>query len=286
MSRVYLGYDRRTGGPVAVKVLADHLSGHQQFVNRFYREAVLARTLSHPSLVRGLDHGFDPAARGHFLVLEFVDGPTARAVVERSGRLPPGVAVRVGCDVATALGHMHACGYVHRDVKPENVFLQPTPPAKLGDLGLAKRTAGDAPLTAANQGVGTPHYMSYEQAVNAALVDGRSDLFSLGASLYHLLTGRVPYPNPEGQPTSRLVAVTPASRVCPDVPPSLDPVLERMLAGDPRRRYQTADDVITALTDAGVACPDAEYTEYVALARGATPLPATELPTRVDFPAA
>jgi serine/threonine-protein kinase len=128
--------------------------------------------------------------------------------------------------------------------------------------------------------------MSYEQAVNAALVDGRSDLFSLGASLYHLLTGRVPYPNPEGQPTSRLVAVTPASRVCPDVPPSLDPVLERMLAGDPRRRYQTADDVITALTDAGVACPDAEYTEYVALARGATPLPATELPTRVDFPAA
>lgn len=283
MSRVYLGYCRKTDRPVAVKVLADHLSGDQQFVNRFYREAVLSRSLFHPALVRGFDHGFDTTSSAHFLAMEFVDGPTARAVTERTGRLPPGVAVRVTADVAMALEYMHARGYVHRDVKPENVLLQPTPPAKLGDLGLAKRTAGDSALTAANQGVGTPHYMSYEQALNAALVDGRSDVYSLGATLYHLLTGKVPYPDSESQPASRLAAVIPASRLCPDVPLALDLVLERMLAGDPRRRYQTAADVISALTAAGPACSDAEYTEYVTRTRDAAPATA-EHPTRVDPP--
>jgi serine/threonine protein kinase len=282
MSRVYLGYDQKVARPVAVKVLAGHLSGDQQFVNRFYREAVLARSLFHPGLVRGFDHGYDPAAAAHFLALEFVDGPTALAVGERTGRLPPGVAVRVTTDVAMALEYMHARGYVHRDVKPENVLLQPTPPAKLGDLGLAKRTAGDTALTAANQGVGTPHYMSYEQAVNAALVDGRSDVYSLGATLYHLLTGQVPYPHSESKPASRLGAVIPASRVCGDVPLALDLVLERMLAGDPRRRYQTAAEVIAALSAAGPACSDGEYTEYVTRARDAAP-PTAEQPTRV-FP--
>ncbi len=282
MSRVYLGYCRKTDRPVAVKVLADHLSGDQQFVNRFYREAVLARSLFHPALVRGFDHGFDPAAAAHFLSLEFVDGPTARAVNERTGRMPPGVAVRITTDVAMALEYLHARGYVHRDVKPENVLLQPTPPAKLGDLGLAKRTTGDAALTAANQGVGTPHYMSYEQSLNAALVDGRSDVYSLGATLYHLLTGQVPFPHSESQPASRLGAVTPASRVCADVPLALDLVLERMLASDPRRRYQTAAEVIAALSAAGPACSDAEYTEYVTRTRHAGP-PTAEQPTRV-FP--
>jgi serine/threonine protein kinase len=281
MSRVYLGYCQKTARQVAVKVLADHLSGDQRFVNRFYREAVLARSLFHPALVRGFDHGFDPAAAAHFLALEFVDGPTARAVIERTGRMPPGIAVRVTADVATALEYMHARGYVHRDVKPENVFLQPSSPAKLGDLGLAKRTAGDTALTAANQGVGTPHYMSYEQAVNAALVDGRSDVYSLGATLYHLLTGKVPYPDSESQPASRLSAVIPASRVCRDVPLALDLVLERMLAGDPRRRYQTAAEVIAALSAAGPASSDAEYTEYVTRTRDAAP-PTAEQPTRVD----
>lgn len=285
MSRVYLGYCRKTGRQVAVKVLADHLSGDQRFVNRFYREAVLSRSLAHPALVRGLDHGFDTAAPAHFLALEFVDGPTARAVIERTGRLPPTVAVRLTADVAMALEYMHARGYVHRDVKPENVFLQPAPPAKLGDLGLAKRTAGDTALTAANQGVGTPHYMSYEQSRNAALVDGRSDVYSLGATLYHLLTGRVPFPDSESKPDSRLVSAVPASRVCPDVPAELDTVIERMLAGDPRRRYQTAAEVIAALTDVGPACSDAEYTEYVTRTRDAAPA-AAEHPTRVEPPAA
>jgi serine/threonine-protein kinase len=281
MSRVYLGYSHDTGGPVAVKVLANHLSGSQQFVDRFYREAVLSRTLAHPALVRGIAHGFDPTAAAHYLALEFIDGPTARAVVVNTGRLPVAVAVRVTADVATALGYLHDRGYVHRDVKPENVLLQPAPPAKLGDLGLAKRTADDAALTAVNQGVGTPHYMSYEQSLNAALVDGRSDVFSLGATLYHLLTGQVPYPDSERRPDSRLAAVLPASRVCPEVPLALDLVLERMLAADPRRRYQTAADVIKALAAAGPPCSAAEYTEYVTRTRDAAPPPA-EHPTRVD----
>jgi serine/threonine-protein kinase len=263
MSEVFLGYDPTALRPAAVKVLADHLAGTQQFVNRFYREAILTRRLAHPSLIRGLAHGFDPAANKHFLVLELVDGPTAQAVLERSGRFPPGVAVRITLDVAAALGYLHDHRLVHRDVKPENVLLQPAPPAKLADLGLAKRVATDGHLTAANEGFGTPHYMPFEQAVNAALADARSDVFALGATLYHLLTGRVPFPDADADPSAPRPPFEPAHAVCAEVPAALDPVLGRMLAADPRGRFQSAAEVAAALERAGPVCTAGEYTAFV-----------------------
>src|SRR5438067_3881436 len=139
MSTVFLSYDVASGRPVAVKLLADHLAHSRDFVNRFYREARLSRLLAHPNLVQGLAAGYDPAAAKHYLILEFIDGPTAHAALGRLGRFPVGVAVRVGIDIARALAFLPSRRYVHRDVKPDNVLLHPRGVAKPAAPGLASR---------------------------------------------------------------------------------------------------------------------------------------------------
>ncbi|HEV3383347.1 MAG TPA: serine/threonine-protein kinase, partial [Gemmata sp.] len=181
MSTVFLSYDVSAGCPVAVKLLADHLCHSREFVSRFYREAHLSRLLSNPFLVRGFSAGYDPTVAKHYLILEYVDGPTAQTALNRLGRFPVGMAVKIGLDIAQALSFLHTRHYIHRDVKPDNILFHPSGTAKLADLGLAKRLNDDAHLTAVSQGVGTSYYMSYEQSVNANFVDGRSDIFALGA---------------------------------------------------------------------------------------------------------
>ncbi len=250
MSTVYLSYDVAAGLPVAVKLLADHLAHSREFVSRFYREAHLSRHLSHPHLIQGLAAGYDPNAAKHYLILEFVDGPTAHTVLNRLGRFPVGIAVKIGLDIAQALSFMHGRQYVHRDVKPDNILLHPNGVAKLADLGLAKRLNDDAHLTAISQGVGTSYYMSYEQALNANLVDGRSDIFALGATLYHLLAGEVPFP---GATHEEIVRGKQDDIYCPlrernhEVPANLASIITRTLARDPRCRFQSIEEFAKAL---------------------------------------
>ncbi|HET6573614.1 MAG TPA: serine/threonine-protein kinase [Fimbriiglobus sp.] len=289
MSRVFLGYDAAGLRRVAVKLLADHLAGNKQFVNRFYREARMSRVLSHPNLIQGLAHGYDESARRHYLILEYVDGPTALALLNKLGSLPVGGVVRVGIEIGKALAHLHAQGYVHRDVKPDNILLGQDGSAKLADLGLAKRLAGDVELTTTNQGVGTPHYMPYEQAVNGDLVDGRSDQFALGATLYHLLTGRVPF---AGETHEEIVrekaqnAYQPARDHRPDVPLELDRILARTLACDPRARYQSAAELVSELAATGLAADGPMWTPTPESLPGgsAPPDPDGGSRTRADLP--
>ncbi|MFO0801339.1 MAG: serine/threonine-protein kinase [Gemmataceae bacterium] len=283
MSTVYLSYDVTARRPVAVKLLADHLAGRPEFVSRFYREARLSQFLQHPNLVQGFAAGFDTGPRVHYLVLEFVDGPSADAALGRAGRLGVGAGVRLGVDIARALGFLHARNLVHRDVKPDNILLSPDGGAKLADLGLAKRLNDDSGLTAVSQGVGTSYYMPYEQALNGSLVDARSDVFALGATLYHLLTGQVPFPGTtheeiiRGKEAGRFAPVRSAS---PDVPATVATVLETALHRDPRSRYPTADEFGAALAATGLA------TRVPSYPIGTVPPgdgPHLDAPTRVDF---
>jgi serine/threonine-protein kinase len=242
MGAVYLGYREGQDQQVAIKVLSDQA--------RFYREARNAAHLNHPNIVRGLNVGQDLVSRKHFLVLEFVDGPSASAILEKAGRLAVGDGVHIALDIARALEHAHSRNIVHRDIKPDNILITRSGVAKLADLGLAKRTDEVSNLTATRQCFGTPQYMPYEQALNSKLADARSDIFALGASLYHLLTGQVPYPGDspvdviERKKGGEFV---PAGRLNPEVPPALDRILALMLARDPRDRYQTASELIVDL---------------------------------------
>ena len=290
MSEVYLAYDEATLAPVAVKVLADHLADSKQFVNRFYREARMSRRLSHPNLVRATQAGYDSDARKHYLAMEYVDGPTAHELLTASGPLPPGLVVSIGIDVAKALGFLHSRNYVHRDVKPDNVLLHPDGVAKLSDLGLAKRIAsGDENLTHSDQSVGTPQYMPQEQAANAALVDGRSDLFALGATLYHLLTGQVPFRGTSHEEIAREKAQDvyhPASDLAPAIPPALDRILRRALALDLRMRYQSAEEFAADLEVTGIGTPmSASALPRPGGGAGQVGLRQPDYPTRPNLPA-
>src|SRR5262249_4195343 len=154
------------------------------FVARFYREARSGATLNHPNIVHGIGVDQDPTTHKHFLVLEFVDGTSAHALLDRFGRLNVGDAVHVTLDVARALEHAHSRNIIHRDIKPDNILITRAGVAKLADFGLAKRTDEASHLTAARQGFGTSYYMPYEQALNAQKADSRSDIYALGATFY------------------------------------------------------------------------------------------------------
>jgi serine/threonine protein kinase len=250
MGAVYLGYDGKHDRQVALKVLNDNLAGNQGYLDRFHREARSGLILNHPNIVRTYAVGQDRATRKHYLVLEYVDGNSAQALLQQYGKLPVGDAVHVALDVARALEHAHAKGVVHRDVKPDNILVTRSGVAKLGDLGLAKRTDEPSHLTAVRQGFGTTAYMPYEQATNAKRADGRSDVYALGATLYHLLTGQVPFP---GENHLEVVEkknqgfYRPAGSINSAVPPALDQILGKMLARQPAERYQTASELIIDL---------------------------------------
>ncbi len=243
--------------------------------------------LHHPNVIQGYAAGYDPDANKHYIVLEFIDGPSAHAALVRLGRLPVGVAVKIGIDIARALEFLHGRNYVHRDVKPDNVLLHPDGEAKLADLGLAKRLSDDMHLTSVNQGVGTSYYMPYEQAMNAALVDGRSDIFALGATLYHLLTGVVPFSGSTHEEIIREKEHDSFQRVRvlnADVPEELDAIIAATLARNPRDRFQDAAELAAALEATGLATRIPTFAPAAPGLPAGPDTPPSDSPTRADLP--
>jgi serine/threonine-protein kinase len=258
MGSVFLGYSEKDHRHVAIKVLPDALASNQGAIDRFHREAKSGALLNHPNIVRILGVGKDQATQRLYLVMEYVDGLSALQLLRRHGHLTVGDAVHLALDVARGLEHAHSRNIIHRDIKPDNILITQTGVAKLTDLGLAKRTDETSHLTAARQGFGTPYYMPYEQAVNAKHADGRSDIYALGATLYHLVAGEVPFQGKTALEIVELKSIgefAPASSHNDKVPAALDAILARMLAREPADRYQTASELIVELERSGLAAP-------------------------------
>ena len=251
MGVVYLAYDTPRRQPVAIKVLSPEHAAVPDYLARFRQEGRHGTDLDHPHLVRTYAIGHDPAADLHYLVLEYIDGPSAQELLDRHDRLPVGDAVAIVHDIAQALVYTHARAVIHRDIKPGNILLTAAGAAKLADLGLAKKL--DEPSltqTATHQGFGTPYYVAPEQALNARNADTRSDLYALGATLYHLLTGAVPFPGGSQVEVVEKKVIgdyAPARSFNPAVPEALDAVLLRLLAREPRDRYLSAAGLIADL---------------------------------------
>jgi serine/threonine-protein kinase len=257
--------DATTGGQqFAIKVLSDQLARNQAYLDRFHREAKSGTLLNHPNIVRCIAAGLDPTTGKHYLVMEYVDGPSTHALLDRLGRLPVGDVVHIALDIARALEYLHARNYVHRDIKPDNILITQAGLAKLADLGLAKRMDDASQLTATHQGFGTPYYMPYEQAISAKRADSRSDIYALGATLYHLLTGEVPFKGDSpGEIAEKKLEgdFIPAHAINPEVPPVLDGILARMMARNPRDRFQTASELIVHLERSQLAAALPSFVE-------------------------
>jgi serine/threonine protein kinase len=238
--------------PVAVKVLRpDVIAGDMQ-VQRFLREARTAAQLNHPHIVRVYDAGFDKGL--HYLVMELVEGGSVGRLLTRAhGPLGVDIAVNIAAAVADALTVANQRSIVHRDIKPDNILLDTDGTPKLADLGLAKRLTAEAPshVTAPGTGLGTPLYVAPEQAHGNTAGDARSDIYSLGATLFHMVTGQPPF---DGATAFQIVhrhvsdpAPDPRS-LNPAVSPRLAEIILKMLAKEPADRFQSAAQLHSALS--------------------------------------
>ncbi len=251
MGIVYKARQTSVDRIVAVKVLLDVLAKNREFIKRFEREAKIAARLSHNNIVNAIDAGTINGL--HYFVMEFVEGKTIKDVLEAGEVYGEADALRVAVAVAEALKHAHERGLIHRDIKPENVILTKEGNVKLADLGLARLTADEKWAAAeAGMAIGTPYYISPEQVRGATDVDIRSDIYSLGASLYHMVTGRVPFAGDNPTDVMKMhvdknVNFTPPDHINPELSSGLGVVIETMMARNRDQRYRSPSDLIIDL---------------------------------------
>jgi serine/threonine protein kinase len=292
MGAVYRALDPESGREVALKVLpADVVAGKPALLERFRREAQTGARLCHENIVRLYEFG--EAGGTCFLAMELIDGTNLQDLITDNGPLEPGEACRLLTQVARGLEHAWQKGIVHRDIKPANILLdrkEGPAIAKLADLGLA-RVSRDEEFRVTREGctVGTVDYISPEQARDSAVADVRSDIYSLGCTFYHALTGRPPFN--EGTLTERIVkhfeAEPPSIRqLNPAVPAGLAAVLHKMLAKKPQDRYQTPAELLADLRTAlrpdppppvVASTPEAETSTTVPSAPSAEDTPASRV---------
>ncbi|MEW6355649.1 MAG: protein kinase [Planctomycetota bacterium] len=240
----HLGLDRI----IALKILPTRFSGSQH-LERFLREARAAAQLEHPNVV-GI-HAVGEAEGRHFIEMQYVEGQTLAQIIARRGPVPLDEAIRIIRDIARALGAAHAKGIIHRDIKPDNIMTDREGTVKVMDFGLARSEAASA-ITGDGQVIGTPLYMSPEQC-DGMPADARSDIYSLGATLYKMLTGKPPFTGETPLAVMRQHADTPppsVKRDLPHLPDAVCALIQKMLAKDPNDRFQNCDQLLAALDDA------------------------------------
>ncbi len=245
MGSVYLGKHKTLDIPLAVKLLPKHIDlKDPEYSQRFFREARIAARMKHPNMVQVHDSGVEDGY--YYLVMDYVDGPTCREEVEEKQRLDWQRAVEITKQVADGLEYAASKGIIHRDVTPGNIILDADGTARITDLGLAKETAADVTgLTRSGASLGTPYYMSPEQINSARDVDFRADIYSLGATLYHMVCGTVPYTGTTFEVMTKQVRQplpSPKMHV-PELPDALCDVLRKMMAKAPKDRYDSYEDL-------------------------------------------
>ena len=250
MGAVYLAMDSHLKRTVALKILPHDKAQNPTLLKRFHAEAHAAAQLKHDNIVTVYEAG--EADGYNFIALEYIDGIDVAELVERRGVIPARRATDIIKQVAKALQHAYESGIVHRDIKPANLMIRRDGMVKLTDMGLARALdeSADSKITRAGTTVGTVDYMSPEQAQNSRSADTRSDIYSLGCTWFHMLTGRPPFP--EGSLTNKLQAH--ATKLPPDprdfnprIPEAVVAVMLRMMAKRPGDRYQTPDELIADL---------------------------------------
>src|SRR6476646_8050360 len=242
MSSVYRAHDRLLDRKVALKVLHQHYSEDEDYVERFRREARAVAALSHPNIVTVIDRG-EHAGR-QFIVFEYIDGENLKALIQRRGPAPVTTALELAMQIARGLSCAHQQGLVHRDVKPQNILLNGDGQAKVTDFGIARSLDVQHGMTQTGTVLGTSDYIAPEQA-QGQRVDEHTDVYSLGVVLYELLTTEVPFPG------ENFVAVAmrhinepppPIRDKRPDVPERVDAAIQRAMAKDPADRFPTMVD--------------------------------------------
>ena len=293
MGTVFEARHSRLGHRVAIKVLGEELRLHPELVKRFEREARAAGALSSPHAVRVFD--IDQTDDGTpFMVMELLQGRDLAHLVEHNGPQPIGASVRWVIEASDAIAEAHRLGIIHRDIKPSNLFLcSDTGCIKVLDFGIAKRVAAkEAAITLGVAPLGTPQYMSPEQVRCAKDVDARTDIWSLGVTLYELVCGRPPFNHDVPQACIAAIAADPVPdprEFRPELPEDLASVIMRALAKDPDERFETVDDLVLALApfaDRASAGEDSSWrvisTARRTVARDHTTLDGDELVLELD----
>src|SRR5688572_30196262 len=260
MGAVYLARDLKLDRPVALKVLPPEFARNSSLRERFLRETRTAASFSHPNIVPV--HSVEEHDGVLAFSMGFVEGESLAERVKRQGALDPRTVAKLLTDVAYALAYAHGRGVVHRDIKPDNIMIErATGRALVMDFGIARAITAAAPaagLTRVGEVVGTPEYMSPEQATGES-VDGRSDLYSLGLTAYFALIGK---PAMSGDTTARILArqisepVPAMITVRPDLPPALAEAIDRCVAKDPAERFPSAEALVENLDAAQLAAPE------------------------------
>ncbi|MCS6849545.1 MAG: serine/threonine protein kinase [Gemmataceae bacterium] len=250
MAAVIRAQDTQLDRPVALKILPPEMAADPENIRRFHHEARAAAKLDHENIARVFYCGEDQGL--HFIAFEFVEGENLRTILERRGRIPLPEAISYMLQVATGLDHAASRGVVHRDIKPSNIIVTPTGRAKLVDMGLARslEPRSDGQLTQSGVTLGTFDYISPEQALEPRDADVRSDIYSLGCTFYHMLTGQPPVP--EGTAARKLnfhqhEAPIDPRQLNPAIPDEVAAILARMMAKDPKDRYQKPEHLVQHL---------------------------------------
>ena len=246
MADVYMAKDHKLNRNVAVKVLKSEYVEDEKFLKKFETEAQAVARLSHPNIVNIYDVGIEDGI--NYIVMELAEGITLKEYIRKKGYLSPKETVEISTQIASAISHAHKNHIIHRDIKPQNILVSDTGIIKVTDFGIAKATSSNT-VTSTATAMGSVHYISPEQA-KGRFCDEKSDIYSLGITMYEMVTGHVPFEHENGVTIALMHLqneITPPSQIRDGIPDSLEKIILKCTMKKPEERYQTADDLIADL---------------------------------------